>query len=188
MAGPVDRRQALTTRQSQQRQRQQPPQQAASLTPITVSIPRYRFNNDIYWYIIKCQMEDGRHWELSRCYTDFYDFQIALLERFPEEAGNKSRPRTIPFMPGPVEHVTGAISNSRRHDLHEYICEIISMPQHISKCTLVRKLFTPRYDDCEVNPTTGEVHLKVVEEQEDVVSRVHPPKGSMLTGRPRSTN
>lgn len=59
-------------------------------------------------------MEDGRCWELSRYYHDFYDFQIALLTQFEEEAGNRGKPRTLPFMPGPVTHVTDAISNGRR--------------------------------------------------------------------------
>jgi bud emergence protein 1 len=97
-------------------------------------------------------MEDGRHWELSRYYADFYDFQIALLENFPEEAGNKGKSRTLPFMPGPVAHVTDAISNGRRQNLDEYIRNILSMPPHISKCMLVRKLFAPRHGDFEIDP------------------------------------
>jgi bud emergence protein 1 len=106
----------------------------------------------MYWYIIECQMEDGRHWELSRYYADFYDFQIALLEHFPEEAGNKGKPRTLPFMPGPVAHVTDAISNGRRQNLDEYIRKILSMPPHISKSHLVKALFAPRQGDFEIDP------------------------------------
>jgi bud emergence protein 1 len=106
----------------------------------------------MYWYIIECQMEDGRHWELSRYYADFYDFQIALLKEFPEEAGNRGLPRTLPFMPGPVAHVTDAISNGRRQNLDEYIRKILSMPAHISRCRLVRELFAPRAGDFEIDP------------------------------------
>jgi bud emergence protein 1 len=106
----------------------------------------------MYWYIIECQMEDGRHWELSRYYADFYDFQIALLKEFPEEAGNRGLPRTLPFMPGPVAHVTDAISNGRRQNLDEYIRKILSMPPHISRCQLVRVLFAPRSGDFEIDP------------------------------------
>jgi bud emergence protein 1 len=107
----------------------------------------------MYWYIIECQMEDGRWWELSRYYADFYDFQIALLEMFPEEAGNKGKPRTLPFMPGPVAHVTDAISNGRRQNLDEYIKKIVAMPNHISKSMLVRNLFRPKPgQDFEIDP------------------------------------
>ena len=108
----------------------------------------------MYWYIIECQMEDGRWWELSRYYADFYDFQIALLEMFPEEAGNKGKPRTLPFMPGPVAHVTDAISNGRRQNLDEYIKQIVAMPPHISKSMLVRNLFRPKPgQDFEIDPS-----------------------------------
>jgi bud emergence protein 1 len=144
--------QQLQPYRSSQQQQQQQQQQPRLPAPISASLPRYCFDNDMYWYIIECQMEDGRHWELSRYYADFYDFQIALLEHFPEEAGNKGKPRTLPFMPGPVAHVTDAISNGRRQSLDEYIRKILSMPPHISKSQLVRQLFAPRPGDFEIDP------------------------------------
>jgi bud emergence protein 1 len=107
----------------------------------------------MYWYIIECQLEDGRWFELSRYYADFYDLQIALIEAFPVEAGNRNKQRTLPFMPGPVAHVTDAISNGRRQNLDEYIKQIIAMPPHISKSTLVRNLFRPKPgQDFEIDP------------------------------------
>ncbi|PGG99254.1 hypothetical protein AJ79_08617 [Helicocarpus griseus UAMH5409] len=137
---------------------QQNPQQSQghyALAPISASIPRYCFDQDKYWYIIEARMEDGRHWELSRYYHDFYDFQIALLREFEEEAGNRGRPRTLPFMPGPVTHVTDAISNGRRQNLDEYIKKLLSMPPHISRCHLVRQLFAPRPGDFEIDPNVN---------------------------------
>lgn len=144
--------------QSQQQQQQQAPLTPSSgfpqqiLAPVAASIPRYCFDNDKYWYIIEAQMEDGRCWELSRFYHDFYDFQIALLTQFEEEAGNRGRPRTLPFMPGPVTHVTDAISNGRRQNLDEYIKKLLGMPPHIARCQLVRQLFAPRPGDFEIDP------------------------------------
>jgi len=122
------------------------------LIPVSAYIPRYCFDNDKYWYIIEAKMEDGRCWELSRYYHDFYDFQIALLTQFEDEAGNRGRARTLPFMPGPVTHVTDAISNGRRQNLDEYIKKLLSMPPHISRCSLVRELFAPREGDFEIDP------------------------------------
>ncbi|CAG7938311.1 unnamed protein product [Penicillium nalgiovense] len=122
------------------------------LVPVSAYIPRYCFDNDKYWYIIEAKMEDGRCWELSRYYHDFYDFQIALLTQFEDEAGNRGRGRTLPFMPGPVTHVTDAISNGRRQNLDEYIKKLLSMPPHISRCQLVRELFSPREGDFEIDP------------------------------------
>ncbi|EAL84560.2 bud emergence protein 1 [Aspergillus fumigatus] len=123
------------------------------VAPVAASIPRYCFDNDKYWYIIEAKMEDGRCWELSRYYHDFYDFQIALLTQFEEEAGNRGKPRTLPFMPGPVTHVTDAISNGRRQNLDEYIKKLLAMPPHISRCQLVRQLFAPRPGDFEIDPS-----------------------------------
>ncbi|KAF7122418.1 hypothetical protein CNMCM5793_000443 [Aspergillus hiratsukae] len=134
----------------------QPPMQnhhQPLVAPVAASIPRYCFDNDKYWYIIEAKMEDGRCWELSRYYHDFYDFQIALLTQFEEEAGNRGKPRTLPFMPGPVTHVTDAISNGRRQNLDEYIKKLLSMPPHISRCQLVRQLFAPRPGDFEIDPS-----------------------------------
>ncbi|OJJ55733.1 hypothetical protein ASPSYDRAFT_34639 [Aspergillus sydowii CBS 593.65] len=123
------------------------------VAPVAASIPRYCFDNDKYWYIIEVKMEDGRCWELSRYYHDFYDFQISLLTQFEEEAGNRGKPRTLPFMPGPVAHVTDAISDGRRHNLDEYIKKLLSMPAHITRCPLVRQLFAPRQGDFEIDPS-----------------------------------
>ncbi|KAM5432476.1 bud emergence protein 1 [Microsporum canis] len=133
--------------QHQQQQHYQVP------IPVQASIPRYCFDNDKYWYIVEVQMEDGRWWELSRYYHDFYDFQIALLSKFEEEAGNRGGQRTLPFMPGPVTQVTNAISNSRRQSLDEYVKQLLAMPPHISRCQLVRQLFAPRPGDFEIDPT-----------------------------------
>ena len=123
------------------------------LAPVSASIPRYIFENDKYWYIIECQMEDGRWWELSRTYQKFYDFQIALLQQFPKEAqtppGGK---RLLPFMPGPVTYVTDAISNGRRESLNTYVRELLALPSYISRCDLVRELFAPRDGDYELDP------------------------------------
>jgi len=123
------------------------------LAPISASIPRYIFENDKYWYIIECQMENGSHWELSRIYQKFYDFQIALLQQFQRESitppGGK---RLLPFMPGPVTYVTDAISNGRRESLNQYVHELLALPPYISRCELVRELFAPREGDHELDP------------------------------------
>ncbi|KAL2832436.1 hypothetical protein BDW59DRAFT_104969 [Aspergillus cavernicola] len=131
----------------------QPSYHQPLVAPVAASIPRYCFDNDKYWYIIEARMDDGRCWELSRYYHDFYDFQITLLTQFEEEAGNRGKPRSLPFMPGPVTHVTDAISNGRRQNLDEYIKKLLSMPSHIARCTLVRQLFAPRPGDFEIDPS-----------------------------------
>ncbi len=98
-------------------------------------------------------MEDGRHWELSRFYKDFYDLQINLIQEFPLEAGNvKGYERSLPYMPGPVTYVTDNISNGRRANLDDYIKNLLKLGPHITSGYLVRKFFAPREGDYEIEP------------------------------------
>lgn len=122
--------------------------------PISAHIPRYCFAEDKYWFVIEAALEDGRHWELSRYYEDFYDFQIALLTEFPAEAGNTgTQTRTLPYMPGPVNYVTDAITDGRRHNLDAYVKNLLTQPPYISKCSLVKQFFSPREGDFEIDPS-----------------------------------
>ena len=191
------------SRPSQQSQRQQPPPQQQLLAPVKASVPRYCFDNDMYWYIIEAQMSDGRWWELSRYYADFYDFQIALLEKFPDEAGNKGKPRSLPFMPGPVAHVTDAISNGRRQNLDEYIKKIVGQPDYIREDALVRQLFAPKQgQDYEIDPSALEDDYRLsghslaqtqsrqsssgasMQQSQHSAYNGMPPPGSMRNGQP----
>lgn len=123
------------------------------LAPFKACVPRYCFADDIFWFIIECQMEDGRHWELQRLYQDFYDLQIQLIATYPVEAGTSgSGERTLPFMPGPVTYVTDNISNGRRANLDEYIKNLLRLGQHITNGPLVKGFFAPRQGDYEIDP------------------------------------
>lgn len=149
------------------------------LAPVSASVPRYCFDNDTYWYIIEAQMSDGRYWELARYYADFYDFQIALLEKFPAEAGQTGKTRTLPYMPGPVAHVTDAISNGRRQNLDEYIKKIVDQPDYIREDILVRQLFAPRAEDYEIDPTIGDDYRLSGQSLAQTQSRGSSGAGSM---------
>lgn len=145
--------------QQQQQQQQQPPapygDQVLSqlMSPISAHIPRYCYAEEKYWFVIEAVLEDGRHWELSRYYEDFYDFQIALLREFPAEAGNGgTSKRTLPYMPGPVNYVTDAITEGRLHNLDAYVKNLLSQPAYIAKCDLVKQFFSPRQGDYEIEP------------------------------------
>jgi bud emergence protein 1 len=97
-------------------------------------------------------LEDGRSWELSRYYEDFYDFQIALLTEFPIEAGTSGdNKRTLPYMPGPVNYVTDAITEGRLHNLDAYVKNLLAQPPYIARCNLVKQFFAPREGDYEID-------------------------------------
>ncbi|OAQ68848.1 protein kinase activator Bem1 [Pochonia chlamydosporia 170] len=142
--------------QSMPQSQQFAPNQSTPLlyAPERAWIPRYCFAEDKYWFVIVAVLEDKRHWELSRYYEDFYDFQIALLTEFPAEAGNagSAQKRTLPYMPGPVSYVTDAITEGRLHNLDAYVKNLLSQPEYISRCNLVKQFFAPREGDYEVDP------------------------------------
>ena len=130
--------------------------------PVAARIPRYCFAEDKYWFVIEAELEDGRTWELARYYEDFYDFQIALLTEFPNEAGTTGgRQRTLPYMPGPVNYVTDAITEGRRHNLDAYVRNLLSQPHYIAKCNLVKQFFAPREGDYEIDPSTLEEEYRL---------------------------
>lgn len=146
-----------STQNQQQLSNPQPSAPPASplYAPLSARIPRYCFAEDKYWFVIEAALEDGRHWELSRYYEDFYDFQIALLTEFPAEAGNTgTQKRTLPYMPGPVNYVTDAITEGRLHNLDAYVKNLLNQPPYISRCNLVKQFFAPREGDYEIDPNT----------------------------------
>ncbi|RDA94769.1 hypothetical protein CP533_6744 [Ophiocordyceps camponoti-saundersi (nom. inval.)] len=145
--------------------------------PIWARIPRYCYAEQKYWFVIETELEDGRCWELSRYYQDFYDFQIALLAEFPVEAGNTpTQKRTLPYMPGPVSYVTDAITEGRLYNLDAYVKNLLNQPPHISRCDLVKLFFAPREGDYEIDShATGDEEYRLSEgsHQSSVESRTN---------------
>lgn len=99
---------------------------------------------------------------LYRLYEDFYEFQIALLDHFPAEAGRETdanghaSERILPLMPGPLDVVDDLITSQRRVDLDQYIIELCSLPEYIMRSELVRLFFEPRPGDhCTSHPPRG---------------------------------
>ena len=103
---------------------------------------------------------------LYRCYNDFYDFQIELLEKFPREAGREVEnpsPRLIPYMPGPVEHINNEITLTRKGELDRYLRSLCKLKETTAKYILesivVRKFLTIKPGDAEmeIDPCTEEI-------------------------------
>ncbi|KAK9450205.1 SAC3/GANP/Nin1/mts3/eIF-3 p25 family-domain-containing protein [Limtongia smithiae] len=116
---------------------------------IGASVDKFSLDNGRYWYLLSAEMEDGTSRSLFRYYEDFYDFQIRLLNMFPDEAGRTGRTRTLPFIPGPVTYVNDSISSQRRANLDEYVRKLIALPPYIAQSALVKGLFALRYGDID---------------------------------------
>ena len=103
---------------------------------------------------------------LYRCYNDFYDFQIELLENFPREAGREVEnpsPRLIPYMPGPVEHVDDEITLTRKDELDKYLRALCKLKEtsakYILESIVVRRFLAIKPGDAEMelDPCTEEI-------------------------------
>lgn len=127
--------------------------------PVRASVPRYIYSDDKFHFIVECKLSNGSHWDLQRVYEDFYELQINLINAFPEEAGQvPGKPRTLPYMPGPVKFVTDGISEGRRANLDEYLRDLLRLNSNASNSSLVRNFFAPRENDYEVDPSAVDLN------------------------------
>ena len=145
---------------------------------ISAEVVDFHFENDEYWFRINAIYlpEDpssfttlpARQLVLFRVYDDFYDFQIALLDAFPVEAGRENGPpspqseggpteiessRILPYMPGPVPQVDDVVTSLRREELDDYLRQLCALrdikADHVLRHQLVRSFFSPKPGDVE---------------------------------------
>ncbi|PFH52581.1 hypothetical protein AMATHDRAFT_1982 [Amanita thiersii Skay4041] len=105
---------------------------------LVADVVSFHHEMDEYWFRVDAifqpygrsdeDLPAAKHLILFRAYNDFYDFQVSLLETFPSEAGRQPpHQRVLPYMPGPVDEVSDALTISRREELDEYVhslCEL----------------------------------------------------------------
>ena len=115
---------------------------------VRASVDRHAVDGLRYWYLVKMELSNGRFRNLCRYYQDFYDFQIRLLETFPEEAGRTGKARTLPFLPGPMASVQDD-GPDRRATLNDYVKELLAMPPNITRSMVVEDLFDLKKGDVE---------------------------------------
>lgn len=152
---------------------------SASGYVVSASVDRYAFDGGRYWYLVVAELSNGRYRNLCRYYQDFYDFQIRLLDEFPEEAGRTGKQRTLPFMPGPLTYVNDSISSQRRANLDDYVRNLTMMPTYISRSSTVQQLFALRQGDIETPyltntmpqpPTRSSQHSSMVDSVSSVTT------------------
>lgn len=100
---------------------------------LSADVVSFHYEMDEYWFRIdalfqpynrpgQTKVPSSKNLILFRVYSDFYDFQVSLLEAFPREAGRyPPEPRTLPYMPGPATDVDDALTATRRVELNDYI-------------------------------------------------------------------
>ncbi|GJJ07579.1 hypothetical protein Clacol_001782 [Clathrus columnatus] len=162
---------------------------------VSAEIVTFHFENDEYWFQINAEYHPddpslpARHLVLFRVYDDFYDFQVALLDAFPVEAGRQNGPpspqseggptetephRILPYMPGPVAQVDDVVTALRREELDDYLGQLCALrkinAEHVLRHPLVQTFFTPKPGDTEVEISrTGDNGYQVYD---DVIDNV----------------
>lgn len=144
---------------------------------LSAEVVSFHLEMDEYWFRVHTvfqpynpngsfDLPPARQHVLYRCYNDFYDFQIELLDKFPRDAGREVEnpsPRLIPYMPGPVEHVDDEITLTRKDELDKYLRSLCKLKETIAKYLLesvvVRKFLAIKPGDAEmeIDPCIEEI-------------------------------
>jgi len=142
---------------------------------LTADVISFHYEMEQYWFRIdaiyqpynrpgQANLPPSKQLILFRVYDDFYDFQVALLDTFPREAGRQPpEPRTLPFMPGPAQHVDDALTATRRIELDDYVHNLCNLgktgSRYILEHIVVRKFLSLKPGDVENDgePRTREI-------------------------------
>lgn len=135
---------------------------AGELTEL--GVPSFHNESGNYWFRLHAvHVPDGPSTSASklilyRTYDDFYEFQIALLDTFPTEAGRPNHegeappPRILPYMPGPVdEAIDDELTEYRREELDAYVRALLDLrgadAAYILRHELIRTFFAAKFGD-----------------------------------------
>ncbi|BGP48475.1 bud emergence protein 1 [Rhodotorula kratochvilovae] len=123
----------------------------------SASVESFHQEEGSFWFHLRAFFSTGASLVLYRLYQDFYDFQIALMDEFPVEAGrlpgeDGQAERILPMMPGPTEHEDENVCAQRVLDLSIYLADLCTLPERIRGSGLMYEFLVPRAGDVEVVP------------------------------------
>ena len=132
---------------------------------LSAEVVSFHHEMDEYWFRIDAIFQpydpldphvlpQAKQLVLFRPYNDFYDFQVNLLETFPQEAGREpGSNRILPFMPGPADKVDDEVTAVRRLELDQYIrklCDLNSVgASYVLEHQLIRSFLALKPGDVE---------------------------------------
>ncbi|KAF7643188.1 hypothetical protein LDENG_00243710 [Lucifuga dentata] len=132
------------------------------------------FPSQHYVYLLMVKWSDLSEKLVYRTYPQIHTFHKALKEMFPIEAGEIERKdRIIPSLPAPRWVDSQKSTETRQSTLAEYSHALISLPPHISRCSLLCSFFSIRAED--ENPPT----LHPIKRNETYVLSREKARGNM---------
>jgi len=151
--------------EQQSSDRPQTPQILPDGLLLSANVVSFHFEMDEYWFRVNAlyqpfdpsgssTLPPAKDFVLLRAYNDFFDYQIALLEMFPREAGREGKhPRIIPFMPGPADEVNDALTATRQQELDDYLRRLCYLnrttARYILEHSLTREFLALKPGDVE---------------------------------------
>lgn len=143
---------------------------------LSADVVSFHYEMDEYWFRIHAvfqpyaplgsrDLPPSKQLILFRVYNDFYDFQVALLDTFPREAGREPpHPRILPFMPGPATNVDDALTAARRSELDEYLHTLCDLSTngavYVLESGVIREFLSLKPGDVD---TEGEPRVEELE-------------------------
>ena len=100
-----------------------------------IQVVESRSDKKKFLYKLSVEWSDGTASHVYRSYTDFFNLQCKLLNKFPEEAGSSKSVRTIPFLPGRqiFARNTRALADQRLPEIDKYLIELLKLPELLSR-------------------------------------------------------
>ncbi|KAK0453250.1 hypothetical protein EV421DRAFT_662290 [Armillaria borealis] len=159
-----------------------PPQEPECLPEgilLSADVVSFHFEMEEYWFRIDAifqpypllgekHLPPAKHLILFRIYNDFYDFQVSLLNSFPQEAGREEpNSRILPFMPGPATSVDDTLTATRRAELNDYLHRLCNLStdgaKYILEHRVVREFLALKPGDVEhpAEARVGEVEALI---------------------------
>ncbi|KAJ7667669.1 scd2/ral3 [Mycena polygramma] len=146
-----------------------PPPETSDMLPdgvlLSANVVSFHFEMEEYWFRVDAifqpyasapgqALPPAKSLILFRVYNDFYDFQVSLLDTFPQEAGRQPpHPRMLPYMPGPADTVDDALTATRRNELDEYVVSLCQLStsgaRYILEHQVVREFLALKPGDVE---------------------------------------
>ena len=123
----------------------------------SATVESFHSEEENFWFHLRVTFaQSGYSLILYRLYDDFLEFQYALMDEHPVEAGKAlpegappgSQPtRIIPKMPGPVDHVDEVVCAQRVDDLTLYLRGLCNLPEYLRGHALFYEFLEPRPGD-----------------------------------------
>ncbi|EGD77205.1 hypothetical protein PTSG_08297 [Salpingoeca rosetta] len=99
-----------------------------------------------YCFVLEVQWKGGQATLCRRTHDDFFNFHVALMDKFPEES--KKQNRIIPLLPGKRllsqafrRRSMRDVAESRREGIQTYVSGLIALPSKISRSAHVLNFF-----------------------------------------------